>query len=105
MGGKLVIGLPFYSYEYVGFVGDRPLVSFQRPLNQISSLLQNGSGWAHNFDNASRTPFLRRGSGVARREVWYDDPGSIAEKVGAAQSLGLTLSGCWTGNSLDYGAD
>lgn len=101
---KVVVGLPFYGYEYVGFVGERPVANFHRKVRDFSGLLHNNSGWSRHFDNVSRTPFLRRGKGLLRREIWYDDPSSIAQKVAVARALGLSHAGCWTGNSLDYDA-
>ena len=57
------------------------------------------------FDNASQTPYLSRGTGLAKQQLWYDDPPSIATKTAAARALGLSLSGCWTADALDYSAD
>ena len=101
---KLIVGLPFYAYEYRGFLGKRPITSWQRGLHEISSELRDAS-WTHTFDNASQTPYLSRGSGLAKQQLWYDDPPSIATKIAAARALGLSLSGCWTADALDYSGD
>ena len=100
---KLVMGLPFYGYEYTGFLGNRPIHSRQLGLYEIFAALRNKSlQWVHHFDNASQSPFVRRGDGIAEQQIWYDDPRSIARKAATARSLGLSFSGCWTGDALDY---
>ena len=38
------------------------------------------------------------------RQVWYDDPRSISAKIASAKNMGMSLSGCWTADSLDYRA-
>ena len=101
---KLVVGLPFYGYEYIGFLGKTPIVSSQRGLGEISSMLKDPS-WTHHFDNESRTPYLKHGNGLGMKQIWYDDPTSLAEKISIAKKLGIVYSGCWTGNALDYSDD
>ena len=101
---KLVVGLPFYGYEYIGFLGKTPIVSSQRGLGEISSMLKDPS-WTHHFDNESRTPYLKHGNGLGMKQIWYDDPTSLAEKISIAKKLGIIYSGCWTGNALDYSDD
>ena len=98
--GLALLGLHF------GQVRGRPLgVSFQRGLADISALLrERPAAWTRHFDNASGTPYLSQGAGLAMRQVWFDDPASIAAKVAIAGSLGVVLAGCWTGDALDYGA-
>ena len=31
------------------------------------------------------------------KQIWYDDPTSIMEKIKIATQLGIIYSGCWTG--------
>ena len=98
---KIVVGLPFYGYEYRGFIGKLPITSREIGLHEISPMLRNSS-WDQRFDNSSLTPYITRGDGALKTQVWYDDPASIAVKINISRSLGISLSGCWTGNALDY---
>ena len=101
---KVVVGLPFYGYEYKGFLGKLPTTSREIGVHEISPMLRDPS-WEHRFDNASHTPYITRGKGLDKTQVWYDDPSSIAAKVSMSRALGIWLSGCWTGNALDYSND
>lgn len=98
---KIVVGLPFYGYEYLGFFGKLPIISRQLGIHEISSMLIDPS-WSHHFDNQSRTPYLIHGKGFTMKQIWYDDPTSIMEKIKIATQLGIIYSGCWTGDALDY---
>ena len=87
---KLVVGLPFYGYEYIGFLGKTPIVSRQLGLGEISSILRDPS-WTHHFDNKSLTPYLKHGNGLAMKQMWYDDPISLAEKLALQRSSVLFI--------------
>ena len=87
-----------------GFLGKLPTTSREIGVHEISPMLRDPS-WERRFDNASRTPYITRGKGLDKTQVWYDDPSSIAAKVSMSRALGISLSGCWTGNALDYSND
>lgn len=130
---KLVMGLPFYGYAYTDFVGRFPIVSSQLGLNDVFALLGNtthsssssksrsrrksrssardgdesAGGWEYYWDNHSQTPFaeMTGGGTKKKKQIWYEDPRSIAVKASIARKLGLVFSGCWTGDALDYKPD
>ena len=98
---KIVLGLPFYGYTYTLLAG-RVIDNDQLDYAQILPLLRNAS-FEQKFDDASQTPYLvERPTGLLGREVWYDDPRSLAAKVKMAKALGVRSFGCWTADALDY---
>ncbi|KFV95831.1 Di-N-acetylchitobiase, partial [Eurypyga helias] len=116
---KLVMGVPWYGYDYVcqnlskDHVCSLSKVPFrgapcsdaagrQVPygaiMKQVNSSL-SGLLW----DEVQKSPFYEyRDSFGHFHQVWYDDPRSISLKAAYVKNRGLRGIGMWNGNSLDY---
>nr|XP_009671545.1 PREDICTED: di-N-acetylchitobiase [Struthio camelus australis] len=116
---KLVMGVPWYGYDYVclGLSKDHVCslskVPFrgapcsdaagrQVPYGTIMKKV-NSSISGILWDEVQRSPFYEYKDSLGRfHQVWYDDPRSIFLKAAYAKNRGLRGIGMWNGNSLDY---
>ncbi|KFW78925.1 Di-N-acetylchitobiase, partial [Manacus vitellinus] len=116
---KLVMGVPWYGYDYVcqnlstDHVCSLSKVPFrgapcsdaagrQVPygiiMKQVNSSL-SGVLW----DEVQKSPFYEYKDSLGHfHQVWYDDPRSISLKAAYVKNRGLRGIGMWNGNSLDY---
>ncbi|XP_038601667.1 di-N-acetylchitobiase isoform X2 [Tachyglossus aculeatus] len=117
--GKLVMGVPWYGYDYtcIDLLEDRvctlPKVPFrgapcsdaagrQIPYGAIMKQV-NGSISGSQWDEEQQAPYYNYRDPAGRfHQVWYDDPRSISAKAAYARDRGLRGIGMWNGNSLDY---
>ncbi|KAJ7410137.1 hypothetical protein WISP_111067 [Willisornis vidua] len=116
---KLVMGVPWYGYDYVcqnlsmDHVCSLSKVPFrgapcsdaagrQVPygiiMKQVNSSL-SGVLW----DEVQKSPFYEYKDSLGNfHQVWFDDPRSISLKAAYVKNRGLRGIGMWNGNSLDY---
>uniref|UniRef100_A0A803XZW6 Chitobiase n=1 Tax=Meleagris gallopavo TaxID=9103 RepID=A0A803XZW6_MELGA len=116
---KLVMGVPWYGYDYVclnlseDHVCSLSKVPFrgapcsdaagrQVPygaiMKQVNSSI-SGALW----DEVQNSPFYEYKDSLGHfHQVWYDDPHSISLKAAYVKNRGLRGIGMWNGNSLDY---
>ncbi|XP_065529796.1 di-N-acetylchitobiase [Lathamus discolor] len=116
---KLVMGVPWYGYDYVcqnlskdhvcslskvpfrgapcsDAAGSQ--VPYRAIMKQVNSSF-SGTLW----DEVQKSPFYEYKDSLGRfHQVWYDDPRSISLKAAYAKNRGLRGIGMWNGNSLDY---
>ncbi|XP_054153481.1 di-N-acetylchitobiase-like [Oppia nitens] len=114
---KLVLGLPWYGYDYpcvstgperTCFIKEVPFrgvncsdaAGRQLPYRQIQQLSQTyGSNW----DEHSRSRFLYFNDTLGQtRQIWYDDSYTLSLKIGFATYKKLRGVGMWNANMLDY---
>ncbi|XP_072199128.1 di-N-acetylchitobiase [Excalfactoria chinensis] len=116
---KLVMGVPWYGYDYVclnlteDHVCSLPKVPFRGApcsdaaghqvqygaiMKQVNSSI-SGALW----DEVQKSPFYEYKDSLGHfHQVWYDDPRSISLKAAYVKNRGLRGIGMWNGNSLDY---
>ncbi|CAG2182507.1 unnamed protein product, partial [Oppiella nova] len=114
---KLVLGLPWYGYDYtciktgpertcyikeVPFRGVKcsDAAGTQVPYVEIKKLVAIYGDW---YDEHSETRYAYfNDSTNTTRQIWYDGPGSLGQKVGFATYKNLRGVGVWNANMLDY---
>lgn len=116
---KLVMGVPWYGYDYqclnftqegVCFLTKVPFrgapcsdaagkqKTYKWMMKQINSSM-SGRLW----DDKQKAPYFNYKDQTGQiHQVWYDDPQSICPKAEAVKSKGLRGIGMWNGNILDY---
>ncbi|KAA8589550.1 hypothetical protein FQN60_012915 [Etheostoma spectabile] len=116
---KLVMGVPWYGYDYpclnfsqegVCFIIKVPFrgapcsdaagtqKTYKWIMKQVNSSL-SGRLW----DDKQQAPYFNYKDQKGQiHQVWYDDPQSICPKAELVKSKGLRGIGMWNGNILDY---
>ncbi|XP_074491304.1 di-N-acetylchitobiase [Sebastes fasciatus] len=116
---KLVMGVPWYGYDYqclnftqegVCFLTKVPFrgapcsdaagkqKTYKWMMKQLNSSM-SGRLW----DDKQKAPYFNyKDQNGQIHQVWYDDPQSICPKAEAVKSKGLRGIGMWNGNILDY---
>ncbi|XP_075792474.1 di-N-acetylchitobiase isoform X2 [Pelodiscus sinensis] len=119
---KLVMGVPWYGYDYkclnlskelVCFLPNIPFrgapcsdaagsqVPYRVIMKQVNSSI-SGILW----DEEQKAPYYDYKDPLGNyHQVWYDDPQSISLKALYAKKRGLRGIGMWNGNCLDYSRD
>ena len=118
---KLILGLPWYGYEYpcVTFDPESDLCEIpSRPFRgcncsdaagsqkPYSSIVRMTANVEVKWDEKSQSPYFNVLETEERRwQVWFDNPDSLYIKSHIAKDLGLGGVGMWNANSLDYSND
>ncbi|KAM3840698.1 di-N-acetylchitobiase-like [Vipera latastei] len=119
---KLVMGVPWYGYDYTcpNLVKDHVCffaknVFSGAPCNnatirqapyRIIMTLEKTSTSEILWDEEQKAPFLEyKDSKGAFHQVWFDNPKSISLKSTYAKERGLRGIGMWNANCLDYSSD
>ncbi|KAI5101681.1 di-N-acetylchitobiase precursor, partial [Silurus meridionalis] len=119
---KLVMGVPWYGYDYVCLnlseadvctISKVPFrgapcsdaagkqIRYSYIMKQINSSM-SGTLW----DDRQQAPFYNyKDSKGNIHQVWYDDPQSIIQKAAYVKQNSLRGIGMWNGNCLDYSDD
>uniref|UniRef100_A0A8C6V970 Di-N-acetylchitobiase n=1 Tax=Naja naja TaxID=35670 RepID=A0A8C6V970_NAJNA len=117
---KLVMGVPWYGYDYICSKLNKDHVCFfaknvfpgalcnnvirQTPYRVIMTLEKistSGILW----DEEQKAPFLEyKDSNGAFHQLWFDNAKSISLKAAYAKERGLRGIGMWNANCLDYSA-
>ena len=116
---KLVLGLPWYGYDYpcLSLTDDSvciiPKVPFrgvncsdaagtQRPYNEIVRLIQASVSFVQ-WNASLESPFFNyRATSGEYHQVWFDDTESLSLKYDYAARVGLYGLAFWNIDSLDY---
>ena len=116
---KLVLGLPWYGYDYpctavsqtgVCSIKEVPFrgaacsdaAGTQRDFDNILLLLANSSS-GRVFDKATSSPyFMYKANDGTQHQVWYDDPVSLGKKFTFARSQEMRGVAFWNIDSLSY---
>lgn len=91
---KLVLGLPFYGYEFRAAQGLlKPFAGqgISRPFGELEQGFIGKSDFQRSWHANAQAPYLWNGSTF----VSYDDPESIAQKVGYLKAKGLAGAMIW----------
>jgi di-N-acetylchitobiase len=115
---KLVMGLPWYGYDYpcIEFDGKTCAITpvpfrgancsdaagSQYGYNDIQSWLQNNVTSGRQWDSQLLAPYFSYTNGGQTYQVWYDDAESISYKVTYAKKAQLHGVSMWTADYLDY---
>ncbi|XP_040420942.1 di-N-acetylchitobiase isoform X1 [Cygnus olor] len=116
---KLVMGVPWYGYDYVCLnlsedhvcsLSKIPFrgapcsdaagrqVPYRAIMKQVNSSI-SGVLW----NEVQKSPFYEYKDSLGQfHQVWFDDPRSISLKAAYVKNRGLRGIGMWNGNSLDY---
>ncbi|XP_001367069.2 di-N-acetylchitobiase [Monodelphis domestica] len=120
--GKLVMGVPWYGYDYpcltlsedhvcalpkVPFRG-APCsdaagrqVSYKAIMEQVNRSISEVL-----WDTQQQAPYYNYQDAAGQfHQVWYDNPKSISLKAAFVRDRGLRGIGMWNGNCLDYSGD
>ena len=121
---KLILGMPWYGYEY-RCNGSTPCTlkgcanstcidgslahesdHFRAPPYwKVQEMLSNASlGCVRGWNDMYQSPFYDCGIGPNRTQGWYDDPQSTRSKVSLARRLGLRGWGVFTADQAGSGA-
>lgn len=120
---KMILGLPWYAYDYPCLPGMQPtdrfcpikLVPFRGvncsdaaggeiPYSYVMQLLENNATLSRQWDSSMGTPYFNyrnTGDGIVH-QVWFDDAESLALKYAKARDAGLKGTGPYTFSDLDY---
>jgi chitinase len=110
---KLIVGVPFYGYEFVlrNSANNRPGDAIDQAASkalpdggalsytQICRLINNG-GWAVTFDDVVKCPYMTRGT----RWVGYEDTRSLQLKMDWIQNQGFGGTMIWAIQHDDFNA-
>nr|XP_048309606.1 di-N-acetylchitobiase [Myodes glareolus] len=119
---KLVMGIPWYGYDYICLnmseddvctIAKVPFqgapcsdaagrqVPYKLIMKQVNSSV-SGSQW----DEDQQAPYYNYKDPAGRfHQVWYDNPQSISLKAAYVKNYGLRGIGMWNANCLDYSED
>ncbi|XP_014595559.1 di-N-acetylchitobiase [Equus przewalskii] len=117
---KLVMGLPWYGYDYTCLNLSKDDVCFtakahsppcsgvlthQVPYKEIMKQV-NSSLSGIQWDKDQKSPYYNYKDSDGRiHQVWFDNPQSISLKAAYIQNRGLLGIGMWNANCLDYSGD
>ncbi|XP_034293003.1 di-N-acetylchitobiase-like [Pantherophis guttatus] len=118
---KLVMGVPWYGYDYICSNLHKDHVCFfaknvfpGAPCNNVTMrqapyriimTLENTSTSGILWDEEQKAPFLDyKDSKGAFHQLWFDNAKSISLKAAYAKERGLRGIGMWNANCLDYSA-
>ena len=118
---KLVLGLPWYGYNYpctslsqtgvcsiryVPFRGANcsDAAGTENPFSAILLLLANSTS-GRLYDDATSSPYFMYKSADRNFQVWYDDTQSLSLKYGFAKDKELRGLAFWNVDSLNYTVD
>jgi len=122
---KLVLGLPWYGYDYPctsissdGITCQIKQVPFrgvncsdaagtEKAYSDLMPLLQYNSTTGYQWSNEFQSPWFNYKNNLTQQihQVWYDDAVSLKVKTGLAKLSGLRGVGMWTGDFVDYQGD
>jgi len=122
---KLILGLPWYGYDYLCLNMTDPkspfcpikLVPFrgvncsdaagtQRNYPNILRTLRNNTITGRIWESYLQTPYFNYYDSTQNvHQVWYDDPQSLITKYQLARDLGIIGVGFWNLDALDYSND
>lgn len=95
--GKLVLGMPFYGYQYTGVSGEKDGLHSRYAsaksisYDKIRSTYLGNSAFEYLFHEEAQVPYLSDGNTF----ITFEDEQSIAEKASFARSYGLGGIGAW----------
>lgn len=118
---KLVLGLPWYGYDYPCANTTDPSVDFclikaipfvnvscsdaagkERDYADVRKLLAVNATTTRRWDPTLKAPFFNYKAQDGIHQVWYDDSESLTIKYSIAKELGLRGVGFWHIDALDY---
>ncbi|KAL6108027.1 ctbs [Pungitius sinensis] len=109
---RLVMGVPWYGYDYPCLNFSQDGVCFIIPCSDAAGQQKtykwimkqvNNSFSGRLWDDKQQAPYFDYKDQKGQiHQVWYDDPQSICPKAEFAKSKGLRGIGMWNGNILDY---
>ncbi|MEO0166713.1 MAG: glycosyl hydrolase family 18 protein [candidate division WOR-3 bacterium] len=94
-GSKIVLGLPYYGYDWPtasGDIGSSTTGTGSAVIYYYA--FQNANTYGRLWDNYSQTPWYRYNSG-GWHQCWYDDSVSLDIKFGMVNDSILQGAGCW----------
>ena len=117
---KLVLGLPWYGYDYVCLTLSTDNVCQIKPVSRVGAPCSDGatstaiycdivekflpiSTSGRLYNTTSQSPYLNfRASDGSMHQIWYDDPQSLKVKYRLAASQGMRGVAIWNLDCLDY---
>ena len=114
---KVVLGLPWYGYEFNCTSNDpatqcisfddwqeiKPRPSKEIDYKEIMSILPSAS--RKGLDDASQTKWLEYFIGGDRHQIWYDDADTLITKYQMAKDFTLRGIGFWTLDAVSYATE
>ncbi|CEG46320.1 Di-N-acetylchitobiase, putative [Plasmopara halstedii] len=124
---KLVLGVPWYGYQYSCIHKQQSAASNYDALCQIQQIpflgapcsdaageqidygnirrLIKENGLVEQWDMMTLSPFVWLSTQEGgQSQIWFDNPRSLEEKYSIVRDLGLRGVGMWNADSLDYSA-
>eukprot|EP01116_Phalansterium_solitarium_P009050 TRINITY_DN23058_c0_g1_i1.p1 TRINITY_DN23058_c0_g1~~TRINITY_DN23058_c0_g1_i1.p1 ORF type:complete len:353 (+),score=51.96 TRINITY_DN23058_c0_g1_i1:74-1132(+) len=112
---KIVLGLPWYGYDFPCEPGTSPVATtcpvtaqftanWQIIYSFVMALLPNATNGLQ-WDNATSSPFfnyVNTMNGIVH-QVWFDNAASLEMRISYAREMNLRGVGVWTGDFLPYG--
>ncbi len=93
---KIMMGMPNYGYDWtLPFMRGTPAQSVG--LNQAVDIARR-YGVEIQYDKQAQAPFFYYNDNGVQHVVWFDDPRSIAAKLGLIDEYGLAGASWWTVN-------
>lgn len=94
---KLILGIPFYGYDFPAASGTPGAATTGAPESVTYGAPGGIVAVGHQglWDPTSLTPYYSFRRGKQWHQTWYDDPDSVALKVALASDLGLAGVGAW----------
>lgn len=92
---KLVLGIPFYGYDFPTATGAAHARATSVPY-AVTYASVVAAGHSGRWDPVSLTPYYSFHRGGHWHETWFDDPVSVALKVALASELRLAGVGAWS---------
>ena len=94
--GKLLLGLPFYGYDWNLWTGWTRAVSYSDIVRTVFAF-----GPGIQMDAGSQTPTYTYVAGDGTHQVWFENSSSLAAKVSLAAKYGLAGWGAWRAGQED----
>jgi spore germination protein YaaH len=92
--GKVILGVPFYGYDWPTDTGRPGAATTGGPTALGYGQVKQLSG-THHWDAAASEPWISYQSNGSWHEVYYEDPRSLGMKAQLADSKGLRGLGFW----------
>ena len=91
---KIILGIPFYGYDWTTLDGSRNTISTGSP-TALSYQDIAAAGHPQYWDPTTSTPWTSYQVGTQWHETYYDDPSSVALKVALANYFHIAGVGVW----------
>ncbi|NNN21791.1 MAG: hypothetical protein HKL80_07315 [Acidimicrobiales bacterium] len=91
---KIILGIPFYGYDWTTLDGSRNTISMGSPTALSYQDIVSG-GHPQYWDPTTSTPWTSYQVGNQWHETYYDDPASVALKVALANYFHVAGVGVW----------